>query len=212
MGSAKGRRENKAEDIAGKAAETERQQAGQLQTELQQRKDIAGMYLPEAQTGAFQTAQNFAQTGGFAPGEQEAFLRRSTLPVISNYSRAKDELERQKSLQGGYMPGYTASVGRLTRQAGSAAAEAGLGANVELAKQVREGRQFGQTALQRYASQGLSGLSDIDITQLRNRYQSGQMSMDDAKLLAAIASQDKDTFDKITSISKAVAGVGAVFV
>jgi len=170
----------------------------------------------------------FAQTGGFSPLDKEQFLRRSTAPTAAVYGRATDELSRNKALQGGF-PGFTESQSRLTRNAAQVGSEASLNANTALAGQVREGRIAGlsggagveskiqqgkiagQDALQRYTSVGVAGLSDVDINELRNRLQSGQMTQADAQLLTSLASQDKGLFENVMmgigTVGGATAGV-----
>lgn len=77
------------------------------------------------------------------------------------------------------------------------------------------GRVAGQDLLQKYNELGVSALSDVDVNDLRNRLQSGQMSQADAQLLTQLAAQDKTLFEKIMQgvgvAAGAVAGVaGAV--
>src|SRR5437899_12018593 len=155
-GGARGRRQQAAETTSAQAAETERQRALGLQTELGNRRSLISSGLPESlaatQSGAqnlrdtggyspvspdltnrgYEGYQEFARTGGYSPEERQQFLRRSSAPISAMYSRAGDQLNRQRALQGGYMPGYTASNSRLLRGAAEQGAEASLGANLEL--------------------------------------------------------------------------------
>lgn len=165
-------------------------------------------------------------TGGFTPAEKTNYLRRATAPIAAAYGRAKDELNRSKAVTGGF-PGFTASTSRLTRGAAQAGAEASLNANVDLAEQVRSGRMAGtaglervaesvrsgrisgQDALQRYSQFGVSALSEIDITELRNRLQTGQISQADAALLTQLAAQDKTLFENIMQGIGTIGGAGA---
>ncbi len=87
--------------------------------------------------------QNFADTGGFSEEEKTNFLRRASAPVAAMYARQKDEMGRRLALQGGYSPGFSTSAARLTRQGAQAGAEAALGANVDLATQLRTGKLAG---------------------------------------------------------------------
>lgn len=244
------RRQQEAEQQSSYAAAQEREKAAGLQKELEQRRSIVGTGLPETiqstRTGAENLREtggispevinpirsgyaDLATTGGFSPIQKESFLRRATAPVSAMYSRAKDELSRRLSLRGGYSPGFDASKSRLLRQQATAGSEASLGANAELANQVRtgkvaglggltnvasmeqQGKIQGQDALQRYTTMGVSALSDVDINQLRNRLQTGQMSQADAQLLTQLAAQDKTLFENIMQgiqvASGAISGV-----
>lgn len=258
MGGSRGRRQQAAEDTSRQARQTEQQRADELRTNLTQRRDVIGAGLPQTmestrrgaedirETGGYRTSdidlggrgregyEDFSKTGGFQEGEKEAFLRRASAPVTAMYARTKDELDRRNALQGGYGFGYDTTSAKLLRNQAAAGSEATLAGNVELARQVREGklaglgglertrvqagseaagvaagRREGQDALQRYSQLGISALNDLDITDLRNRLQSGQMSQFDAQLLAQLASQDKTTFEKIMQGISTVGGAAA---
>lgn len=258
MSNSKKQKQDAAISQSAGAAQEEKDKAAKLQTELTQRRDIVGSSLPAdlaaARTGAadiratggytaptkedldsrgYGGYKDFAETGGFKPGEKENFLRRATAPVAAVYSRGQDELNRRKTIQGGYMPGFDASTAKITRQAANVGAEANLNANNDFETQVRAGKVeglrgmgttvsnaesnaqstarnkiAGQDLLQRYAQMGVAALSDIDQTELRNRLQSGQMSQADAQLLTMLAAQEKTTFEKI--MQGIQVGAGAV--
>lgn len=141
----------------------------------------------------------FAETGGFAPGEKESFLRRSTAPVSAMYGRMGDELNRRLALQGGYMPGFTSSTARLARQGAQAGAEASLGANVELANQVRTGKLAGLGGLERVGAEvtrgretGLAGQERLAEATQRGRL-AGQDALDRYSQFGVAALSDIDT-------------------
>jgi len=184
--------------------------------------------------------QDFAITGGFSPGEKEQFLRRSTAPTAAIYSRAKDDLMRRASIQGGYTPGFAAAGGRLARHSAQTGAEASLAGNVELAEQVRKGKleglgglertrreagqealevsretargaQVGQELLTRVAALGLSAINQNDILELQNRLQSGNISQADAELLNRLSTQNKSLFDSIMQgVGVAAGAIGSI--
>ena len=261
-GGSKKRKQEASETRSRESVESERVGAESLRGELQKRREIVGAGLPEAlestrtgamnlrQTGGvtpvdidtsgrgFEGYEEFSRTGGFTPGESENFLRRATAPTQAIYGASRDELSRRKSLQGGYSPGFGASEARLTRQAGIAGSEASLSGNLELNKQVREGKLAGlggmerirgeaekerlgkqelqqrgeiagQELLQRFSQFGVAALSDVDVNELRNRLQSGQMSQADAQLLRDLAAQDRTLFENIMQGISTVGGAAA---
>jgi hypothetical protein len=177
-GGTRKRRQATAERRSGEAARRERRDAAEFKSEIGRRRELIGKGLPETmeatrtgatglrETGGFRRGDvarpdidltgrgregftEFSETGGFAPGERESFLRRATAPTSAAYGHQRDELSRRLALQGGYMPGFGASQSRLTRQASQAGSEVSLGANVELAKQIRAGKEVGLTGLER---------------------------------------------------------------
>lgn len=208
----------------------------------------------------FEGYEELSKTGGFKPGESEQFLRRATAPTAAIYGANRDELSRRQSLQGGYMPGFGASAARLTRQGAQAGAEASLSGNLELNKQIREGKLSGlsgmerirgeaekerlsrqelgqkgriaeeelrqkgsiaegelaqrgkiagQELLQKYTQFGAAALNEVDVNDLRNRLQSGNISQSDSQLLAQLSAQNKTLFDNIMQGVSAVGGATA---
>lgn len=204
--------------------------------------------------------EELSKTGGFKPGESEQFLRRATAPTAAIYGANKDELNRRTALQGGWMPGFGASADRLARHAAQAGSEASMSGNLELNRQIREGKlagmggmerirgeaekerlarqemgqkgrlaeeeltqkgrlseaelkQKGQVAgqelLQRYNQFGAAALNEVDVNELRNRLQSGNISQGDSQLLAQLSAQNKTLFDNIMQGVSAVGGATA---
>lgn len=262
MGGRKKELENKSTARSSEAVAAEGKGAAALSGELNQRRAMVGNGLPQTlqatQAGAanlrttggvtpmdidttgrgYEGYQELAKTGGFTPGESENFLRRASAPAQAAYGASKDELSRRTALQGGYMPGFGASEARLTRQAANTGAETALSGNLELNKQVREGKLAGlagqervktqaeaerlakqgqiqqgqiagQSALQNYSQFGIAALSDTDVNDLRNRLQSGNMSQQDAQLLAQLSAQHPDKFSQIMQGVKTIGGATA---
>lgn len=171
---------------------------------------------------------DLAMTGGYTPAERTSFLRRATAPVSAMFSRVRDEMGR-RSVVSGNTGGYDAGNRRLLRDQAITGAETSQNANLALNEDVRKGKVTGlegqksllgleqtgkiagQDALQRYTQLGVSALSDIDINELRNRAQTGQMSQADAQLLSQLAAQDKTLFEKIMQgVSVAAGAVSGV--
>src|SRR3990167_7125308 len=106
----------------------------------------------------------------------------------SGYGRESDRLaglEREKIFNRDTEAGRLGGLERTREAGGNEAAN------------IAAGRRAGADLLQRFNQMGISALNDTDITDLRSRLQSGQMSQADSELLAQIASRDKSTFDKI---------------
>jgi hypothetical protein len=86
---------------------------------------------------------NYARTGGFTPGQSQAFIRSSTAGTSGIYDALRANLARRQAQTGGYTPGFTSSTARLTREAAGRTAEADTAANVALQGQIRAGREAG---------------------------------------------------------------------
>ena len=112
-----------------------------------------------------ETYADLASTGGFTPESTALFMRSATSPFASIYSSARRELERRRSVQGGYAPTFGAEGEKLTRRAAQDIAEGTLGARAEMERQKRDARIEGAGGLERTRTaageeylQGVGGL------------------------------------------------------
>ena len=87
--------------------------------------------------------QNFQQTGGFSPQDLASIRARSVAPVRAAYGTANRNVARQKSLQGGYMPGQGTLQARLARESSSAMSDASTNAEAGIAEMVQRGKLAG---------------------------------------------------------------------
>lgn len=87
--------------------------------------------------------QAMADNGGYNQNQRDAFIRSGTRAATAGYSANQDQLNRRLSVQGGYMPGYTAGADRLSRSSADAAAEANTNANIALGREVNSNKLSG---------------------------------------------------------------------
>lgn len=106
---------------------------------------------------------NFAATGGITPGQQQLTREQAQGDVSSIYGSLKQNLERQKAVQGGYSPGFGANEAQLGRQGSAAAANAVNSANLGLDQQIQQGKLAGLQGLQ-----GIGGLYQGQVPGLLN--------------------------------------------
>lgn len=92
----------------------------------------------------------FARTGGFSPTDIANIRSRAIAPSRAIYENAMRNISRNRSLQGGYSPGYQAAQSRLQRDTGQAISDNAINAEAAIA----ELRQRGQLA-------GLQGGSNL---------------------------------------------------
>jgi hypothetical protein len=93
---------------------------------------------------------NFANTGGFSPADLANIRARAVSPVRATYANAERNVNRQRAIQGGYSPNYTAAMSRMAREQGQTTADAATNAEAGISEQVQQGKLAGL--------QGLSGL------------------------------------------------------
>lgn len=87
--------------------------------------------------------QDFAKTGGYSPDDIQNIRARAVSPLRSIYSSANQDIDRQRSLQGGYSPNYTASKAKMARELGSGIADASTNANAAIAEMQHAGKLQG---------------------------------------------------------------------
>ena len=109
-----------------------------------------GGFNPQAAAGFSQ----FAQTGGFSPEDLANIRARALSPVRAVYSNAQREVNRQRSLQGGYSPGFGTLEARMAREQGQGISDAATGAEANIAQMVQQGKLAGLHGL---ASMGGGG-------------------------------------------------------
>lgn len=112
-------------------------------------------YSPTAysQSAGFSDAlsqiNNAAQTGGYSEGDLSNLRARGVSPIRAVYSQAKQNLERQKSLQGGYSPNYGALQSKMAREQSSLLSDKTTDVNAGIADMVAKGKA---SALSQYGS------------------------------------------------------------
>lgn len=114
----------------------------------------------EAQAGF----SEFAKTGGFSPTDLANIRARAVSPVRAVYSNAQREVNRQRSLQGGYSPGFGTLQARMAREQGQGVSDAATGAEANIAQMVQQGKLAGLHGLAAGGGGGGGGGGDAAAT------------------------------------------------
>lgn len=114
---------------------------------------------PELNT-AISGYKDFSQTGGFTPEGIADIRARGVSPIRAAYANAQQNINRQRSLAGGYAPNYIAATEKMSRTMPGQIAEANQNINANLAQMIQQGRLA-----------GLSGLGNLTLadTEMMNR-------------------------------------------
>lgn len=96
---------------------------------------------------AYGGATGFLETGGFSSEDLSNIRARATSPARAVYSNALRNVNRQRALQGGYSPNYTAAMTRMQREMGQATSDAAVNAEASIAQLVQQGKLGGLNAL-----------------------------------------------------------------
>jgi len=96
---------------------------------------------------ALNTYGEFAQTGGFSPQNIQDIRAEMIAPIRGVYSNALDAVNRQRNLQHGYSPNYTAATAKMARDQAYSTADATTNANAQIAQLIQQGRLAGAGGL-----------------------------------------------------------------
>jgi len=122
-----------------------------------------GGYTPNAQAQAGYS--NFAETGGFTPQDLGNIRARALSPVRAVYANAQRNVDRQRSLQGGYAPGYQSALTRMARDQGQTTSDAAVNAEAGISEQVQKGKLAGLAGLEGSGGGGGGGgATPADVT------------------------------------------------
>ena len=98
--------------------------------------------------GGMSTFGEFATTGGYSPNDIANLRARGVSPIRAAYANAERELQRGRSLQGGYSPNMAAAQVKMAREQGQSAADATQNVEAGLVQARNQGKQFGLSGLQ----------------------------------------------------------------
>lgn len=87
--------------------------------------------------------KGFSESGGFSSGDLANIRARAVSPVRAAYANAQQNVNRQRSLQGGYSPGFGVLQSRMARQQGQATSDAATNAEASIAEMVQQGKLAG---------------------------------------------------------------------
>lgn len=118
--------------------------------------------------------RNFAQTGGLSGEDQNNIRERGISPIRSVYENTQNNINRQRSLAGGYSPNYNAVSSKLAREGSQQIADRTQDVNGQIAQMVQQGKMFG--------TQGFGNMSQRDLelatqTALQNAQQGNAVGM-----------------------------------
>jgi len=87
--------------------------------------------------------EDWAKTGGFNKADLGAIRSRALSPMRAVYSNANREVDRARTLQGGYSPGHGVLKARMAREQSSGMSDAATNAEAAIAELVNSGKKFG---------------------------------------------------------------------
>ncbi len=116
-------------------------------------------------TGAVSNLRDLSQSGGYSPSDIADLRARGISPIRSVYSSAQSNIDRAKSLAGGYSPGYTAATAKLTRGLSDAVSSGTQNVNADIASRVAGNKlqvapELASTAFNNQQAQNQTGMEN----------------------------------------------------
>lgn len=91
-------------------------------------------------TAALSNLHGLTQTGGLSADDQQNLRARGTSPIRAMYATADRDMNRQRSLSGGYSPNFGAVTSRMARDQSSLISDATQNVNAGIAEMVQRGK------------------------------------------------------------------------
>ena len=91
-------------------------------------------------TGSLANLSNLATTGGYSEGDIQNIRERNLSPIRSIYANARENVNRQRALSGGYSPNFNAVQGKMARDEASQIGDYTTKTNADIAQNVVSNR------------------------------------------------------------------------
>jgi hypothetical protein len=106
--------------------------------------------------------QNLSRTGGYSDQDMADLRSRGTAPVRAAYSNAEREVNRGRSLQGGYSPNAAAAQAKMAREQSQSTADAMQNVNAGIIAARNQGQLAGMSGMAGIEGQRLG--ADVDVS------------------------------------------------
>lgn len=106
-------------------------------------------------------AREFTETGGLSDADKASIRSRAISPTRAVYANAQANIDRQRALQGGYSPNYTAATAKMSRDLSQGLSDASTNAEAAIAEMGQRGKLSGLGAMGSALGTGMSGLTGL---------------------------------------------------
>lgn len=118
---------------------------------------------------AYGQLSGLSQNGGYSAGDIADLRARGIDPVRAVYAQAQQNIDRQRALQGGYSPNYTAASAKLARDMAQQVSDAEQNVNAGIADKIASNKLSATNSLANLAAQeseaeNAAGERNTDIT------------------------------------------------
>lgn len=113
--------------------------------------------------------ESFARDGGFSDQNLSDIRARAIAPTRAVYANAQTNIDRQRALQGGYSPNYTAATTRMAKDLAAGLSDANTNAEAEIAQMVQAGKLAGLGGVSQSTLSGQGMQNQINATNAQQR-------------------------------------------
>lgn len=106
-------------------------------------------------------AKEFTETGGLSDADKASIRSRAISPTRAVYANAQANVDRQRALQGGYSPNYTAATAKMARDMSQGLSDASTNAEAAIAEMAQRGKLSGLSSMGSTLGTGMSGLTGL---------------------------------------------------
>jgi hypothetical protein len=167
--------------------------------------------------------EEFSKTGGYSAADIANMRARGVGPIRSAYANAEREMQRGRSLQGGYSPNMAAAQVKMAREQGQSSADAVQNVEAGIAQARNQGRLAGLGGMSNIEGQRLG--ADVDLSKFNTQLdfqgqtynadaQSRAQSANNASRAAAASQSTADQFRALqgmTSLYGTTPGMSNMF-
>lgn len=122
----------------------------------------------ELDTG-FRNMRELSETGGYSPQGIQELRARGVSPLRSMYGQAQNEMNRNRSLQGGYSPSFNAASSKNTRDMAGSIADQLSNVNAGIAQNVASNRLSAAPQHAAFAQGEQRDIDSINKTNVENK-------------------------------------------
>lgn len=122
-----------------------------------------------------------SRTGGYSDSDVSNLRARGVSPIRSVYANAMQNITRQKALQGGYSPNYTASMAKLTRGLSQSIADQATNVEAGIAQNRASNRLSAAPQYAGVAQQETGAINDIAGRNEANRLTAAQTNAENQR-------------------------------
>lgn len=121
------------------------------------------------QKTAFKDLKNLVDTGGLSEAERGDLRARGVSPIRAIYANMERDMNRNRSLSGGYSPSFNAAAARMAREGSESIAGAVSNVNAKIAEMVQQGKLKAAPEYANLANSKTRGMNEVGLANARNK-------------------------------------------